>query len=232
MRAVLAVSFACLGVLVSNRSAFAQPSAPDPQRAYCHDHWLAVGGCWHRPWEGPRFSFGAEFGVAAMVEGGPFGFGNGTGSVTNPGPAWGLRAGVDFLPWLGVEARYIGAHNTGRPSVSQGGDVAFLTTGGEAVVRFVAPLRFVRPYIFGGVGMYDVSLQGSTAAQTVSTLNSSSTPGIPMGVGFDIPLTWHLTLGAEATFRFLIGESFSNAPARDIDGADLTTFTAVVKLHL
>lgn len=170
--------------------------------------------------------------MAALVESGPFGFGKGTGSATDFGGTWGLGFGVDFFRWLGLEARYVGIFNSGNSKVSQAGPVGLLTDGGEAFVRFTLPLPYVRPYLFGGVGYYDTHITGSLAAKTVSTLTNNDSLGFPMGVGVEVPLGWHFTLGAEATFRFLLSESFSNAPARDIEGADYTTFSGVAKWHL
>jgi hypothetical protein len=220
-----------LATLLASSSATAQP-LDEENREYCHHHWVGFGHCWRRPWEGPQLFFGADLGFGGMVEGGPFGFGSGTGSVTTFGPSWGLRFGVDFLPWLGVEARYVGMYNAGRSSVSQQGNVGYLTDGGEAVVRLILPLRYVHPYVFGGVGVYDNALAASAAARAFSTLTSNTGAGIPMGFGVDVPLSWHLSIGAEATYHFLLNESFSPNTAAGIDGADLTTFNAVLRMRL
>jgi hypothetical protein len=53
-----------------------------------------------------------------------------------------------------------------------------------------------------------------------------------MGVGVDVPLTWYLSLDAEATYHFLVGESFSTVTTNGIDGGDLTTFNAVLRVRL
>src|SRR5262249_53677815 len=124
---------------------------------YCDAHWFGVGNCWHHKQRRPMLTLGAELGLGHFVEGGPFGFDTGTGSVTQTGPVWGLRAGVDFTPWLGIEGRYIGMWN------SANGNQGYVMTGGEAVVRLAIPTPFVRPYVFGGVGYYDFSLVGHDA---------------------------------------------------------------------
>ncbi len=173
---------------------------------YCNDHWFAVDRCHVGTWTGPRLVLGADLGVAKMNESGAFGFGTGVGSVTKAGPAWGVRAGVELLPWLALEARYVGMSTSASASVSPTGSVGFLTTGGEAVVRFTAPFPFVHPYIFGGVGYYDVALVGSSQAKAGSPLFSSSQPGIPLGFGVDVPLTYHLSIGAEATYHFFVAQ--------------------------
>ena len=166
-----------------------------------------------------------------MDESGPFGFSNGVGSVTDAGPGWGVRAGVDFFPWLAIEGRYVGMYNAAKDSVSPGGSTGYLTTGGEAVVRLTAPLPFVHPYIFGGVAYYWNSYVGSSGAKAQSVLGSSAQPGLPLGFGIEIPLSWHISLGAEAAYHFNLGESFSSDTTNGIDGGDLSTFDAVVRFR-
>jgi hypothetical protein len=199
---------------------------------FCRAHWFAMGRCRDRKWAGPEIMLGADLGFSAMTETGPFGLNKGVGGVTNAGPAWGLRAGVELFPWLGLEARYVGMSNSAQGSVSPAGSVGFLTTGGEAVARFTAPFPYVHPYIFGGAGYYDVSLIGSSGALAGSVLHSSSQPGAVMGFGLDVPLTWYLSLDAEATYHFLIGESFSAVTTNGIDGGDLSTVNAVLRVRL
>ena len=175
----------------------------------------------------PTVTFGGELGLGHFVEGGPFGFDSGTGSVTQTGPVWGLRAGLDFLPWIGIEGRYVGMWNSGNSNAS---GLGYVMTGGELVLRLAVPTPFVRPYIFGGIGYYDFTRVGSDPTGS-SALVSSSQPGVPMGVGLEVLVTKHISLAVEGTFRFQIGESF--APSNDaIDGADQTTLTGVFKFKL
>lgn len=241
---VFSVALAFVAATSSSHPAFAQttppgpppPAAPAPDDEYlaklCRANWHAMGLCRDRPWTGPQFTFGADLGVSAMTETGPFGLNKGVGSVTEAGPAWGVRAGIDFLPWLGLEARYVGMYNPAQASASPAGSVGFLTSGGEAVLRLTAPLPFVRPYVFGGIGYYDVALSGSSTAQAGSVLHSSSQSGIPMGFGLDVPLTWYLSVDLEAAYHFQLGESFSAVTTNDIDGGDLSTVHAVLRLRL
>jgi hypothetical protein len=219
------------GSIVANRS------GEDDADRFCREHWLAMGDCRDRKWTRPELLLGADFGVSAMTETSPFGFNKGVGGVTGAGPAWDVRAGVDFFPWLGLEARYVGMYNAGQRSVSPAGDIGFLTTGIEGVVRFTAPTPYVRPYIFAGIAYYDVSLGGSSQAQEASVLHSSSQPGIPLGFGFDVPLTWYLSADLEATYHFQLGESYSDDTTTTkggsgIDGGDLSTFSAGVRVRL
>ena len=227
---------------LSAHSAFAQdtasPSSPavddtaqDPDQ-FCRDNWFALWRCRDRHWAGPEVLLGVDLGVSAMNEGGPVSFKEGVGAVTHAGPAWGIRAGVELFPWLAIEARYAGIYNAARASASPTGRVGFLTTASEGVVRLTAPLPFVHPYLFGGVGYYDISLIGTPSAKAGSVFNSSSQPGIPLGFGLDVPLTWHLSLGVEATYHYLIGESFSSVTTSGIDGGDLSTVNAVLCLRL
>jgi hypothetical protein len=153
-------SSVCAAVLITLRasSASAQNGVSDDQVQFCRDHWLAVGPCRDRPWTGPEFELGVAFGVSAMNESGPFGFRNGLGSVTNAGPAWSILTGVEFLPWLALEARYLGMYDSASASVSASG--GFLASAGAAVVRLTAPLPYVHPYLLGGIGYYDVHFTG------------------------------------------------------------------------
>jgi hypothetical protein len=225
-----------LAICLFPHFAFARGIEADQDR-FCKEHWLAMGPCRERKWAGPELMFGGDLGLSTMTETGPFGFNKGVGGVTGAGPAWGVRAGVDLFPWLGLEARYVGMYNSAQGSVSPTGSVGFLTTGGEAVVRLTAPLPYVHPYIFGGIAYYDVGLIGSSSARGGSVLHSSSQPGIPLGFGLDVPLTWYVSVGLEATYHFQLGEDYSTdmwttKGGAGIDGGDLSTFNAVVRVRL
>ena len=197
------------------------------EEPYCRSHWWGVGRCWHERYRRPVFTFGGELGIAHLEEGGPFGFNSGTGSATDTGPAWGLRVGVDFMPWIGIEGRYIGSYEPGN---SRAANVGYAMSGGEVVVRLALPTPFVRPYIFAGVGGYDFELIGDAGSRSASQLNSSSQMGIPMGVGVELLLSWHVGLAIEGTYRFQLSESFSQNDT--IGGADLTTLTGVLRFRL
>jgi len=240
---------ALLAAGLAANSAFAQDAAvtsPEPEHAsgspvandlhdqdrLCRDNWLAVWRFRDCRWRGPEMTLGLDLGASVMNESGPFGFDHGVGAATEAGPAWGLRFGVEFFPWLAIEARYAGMYNAARPTASPAGRVGFLTTGGELVARVIAPLPFVHPYLFGGGGYYDNALMGASSAKAGSVFTSSSEPGVALGIGLDVPLTWHLSVGAEATYHFLIGERFSSVTANGIDGGDLSTFKAVLRVRL
>jgi Outer membrane protein beta-barrel domain len=211
---------------------FARSASAAPPDDFCRDHWLAIAECHDRSSSELRLMFGLDVGVLKMNESGPFGFGNGVGSVTEAGPSWGLRAGVELLPWLAFEARYVGTYAGLESSVSPAGTLGFLATAGELVARFTAPLPYVHPYILGGIGYYDVALAGGAAAKAASPMFSSSQVGVPLGFGLDVPLTWHLSVGAEATYHFQLGESYSRVQTNGIDGGDLSTFDLVARMRL
>jgi hypothetical protein len=213
----------------------AEPARDDAgldRERLCQGSWFAVRRCGERPWSGPVFMFGLDLGSSAMNEGGPLAFNDGVGSVTGAGPVWGVRAGVELLRWLALEAHYVGMYNSIQSSVSPAGTMGYFTSGVDAVIRFTAPLPYVHPYVFSGVGYYDHSLMGSSTAQAGSVMTSSTQPDIPMGVGLDVPLTWHLSIGLEATYHFAIGESYSAVTANGIDGGDVSTFTGVMRFRL
>jgi hypothetical protein len=175
---------------------------------------------------------GVDLGVSAMNETNPLGFDKGVGAVTDPGPAWGLRAGVEIFPWLAVEAHYVGMYNSATAAVSPLGSVGFLTTGVDAVARLTAPFPYVHPYVFGGVGYYDMALVGPVGALAGSQLFSSNQPGLPLGFGLDVPVSWQASLGLEATYHYQMGEKFSSNTVNDIDGGDLSTVTVVMRFRL
>ncbi len=141
-----------------------------------------------------------------------------------------MRVGVDLLSWLGLEARYFGDFNDGKLPATAAGDVAYVLSSGQLVVRLSLPVPFVRPYIFSGVGVYNFHLIGSAEARAASMLNSTTQLGIPIGFGLEVPLTWHVGFAIEAVYHFQVGESFSAVD--DISGGDLSTLTGVMRLRL
>lgn len=211
--------------VVAAPTAFASESQGEPADA-CEDRWIAPATCSDRPWKGPQLEAGLALGAAAMNESGPLGFRNGVGSVTNAGPAWGLLVGVEVLPWLAFEGRYLGSYDSASASVSPSG--GFLGSAGTAVVRLTVPLPYAHPYAFGGVGYYDFDFTGPSS----SVIHSSSQAGIPMGIGLDVPLGYHLSVGAEAAFNFQLNEDFSSVTVGKIDGGDLTRFDLVLRARL
>jgi hypothetical protein len=207
-------------------AARAQEGAGVDPLEYCRDHWFALGPCRDRPWSGPQLEVGVALGISAMNESGPLGFHNGVGAVMNAGPAWSVLAGVEVFSWLALEVRYLGMYDSAKSSVSASGGL--LASAGTGVMRFTVPLPYVHPYAFGGIGYYDFHFAGPSD----SVLHSSAQAGIPMGVGIDVPLNYHLSLGAEASYNFQLGESYSDVTVNGIDGGDVTRFDLVLRARL
>ena len=112
-------------------------------------------------------------------------------------------------------------YDSAKASASSSG--GFLGSAGTAVVRLTAPIPYVHPYVFGGIGYYDFHLVGSSA----SVLHSSSQAAIPVGIGVDVPLGYHLSVGIEASYNWQINEDYSAVTANGIDGGDVTRFELV-----
>lgn len=196
----------------------------------CKHRWGYVSGChkrYVRPWR-PVFTAAIEGGVSHFDEGGPGKIHSGFGNITTAGGIWGARVGIDFFSWLGLEARYLGMANGVHDSYAH--DLLYATTAGILDVRIGVPVPYVHPYIFTGIGVYNVQLTGPAANRR--DLISSTSVGVPMGVGLEIPLNWHISLAAEATFHFLVGESFANTTKDKIDGGDFSTVTGVFRMRL
>ena len=179
----------------------------------------------------PHVEFALDGGAASFNESGPFSFNTSIGHVTSTGPAWGARVGTNLFRWLGVDAHYIGMNNDVHGAASSTvGSTALLTSGGTVEVRFILPIPFVQPYALVGGGIYHTAVTGSDAARANSQLFSGTSWGMPLGVGLNIPIQDGVSLGAEAVYHRMFGESYSlNA---DFNGGDLTTFNAVVRANL
>lgn len=210
------ISFSALALgliplsLLSSAHAFAKPAS-----------------CWRAPCAYPRLVLGVDAGLSHFAEGSPFGFHTGTGSITRLGPAWGLRVGAEFTRWFALEAHYIGLSNRADDSVSTRGSRGLSTNALAAELRFTAPTRFIQPYLFFGPGWYWTSVDGSSAA---TQLTHSNELGVPIGIGLQVPLPRGLSLGAEATYHRLFGESFSDN--EDIGGGDPFSVNAVLRFRL
>ncbi len=221
------ITFSCLGLLpfalLITSTAVGQesePANPPPEEVLATCSWRGL--CAY-----PHLVFGVDAGVSHFAEGSPFGFKTGTGSITSWGPAWGLRAGVEATRWFAVEVHYMGMANPASDSVSVGGSRSLFTNAIAAELRFTAPTPYVQPYLFFGPGWYSTSITGSS---TMTELTRSSEFGVPIGVGFQVPLPRGLSLGAEATYHRLFGESFSEN--EDIGGGDPFSINAVLRFRL
>ncbi len=168
---------------------------------------------------------GFELGVGAFEEGQPFAFGEGAGSGTAPGASWGVRIGWEFTRWLAIDAHYLGLENSINAQYSGWGSGRLITNAAMLELRLTLPTPYVQPYVFGGAGLYSMVVSGNGTA-----FNNSFQPGFPAGVGVAVPILYNLSVGAEATYHFQLGESFSSTDA--ISGGDLTTFNAMLRWRL
>lgn len=178
----------------------------------------------------PHLTLALDGGVGTTNESGPFGFNTGVGTVTNAGPSWGIRAGVDLYKWIAIEAHYIGIDNHGTNDATPNGSVHMLTSAGTGEFRFTIPFKYVQPYAYVGAGVYHTSITGSTTAKNASPLFGSTELGMPLGLGIGVPLTGAITFGGEVTYHRLFGEQFANND--EFEGGDFTTFNAVLRARL
>ena len=216
-----------VGTLFLGSAAFAQDPVP------AADEVLPPPPCHFRdrPCSFPHLTLAFEAGGGAFVEGHPFAFGAGTGAGTSPGPAWGFRVGWEFMSWLAVDAHYMGSMNLINKPYSPTGPARLVTNAALAELRLTLPLPYIQPYLLSGIGMYGTSIAGSTSEARMGTaFNASTEPGVPMGVGFGIPVSKHVSIGAEVVHHFFLGESFSSD--EELGGGDLTLFNAVVRVRL
>jgi hypothetical protein len=209
-----------LSLLASSHALAQDVSEPPPAPAPASCTYR--GGCAF-----PHLVLGVDLGVSHFAEGSPFGFGTGTGSITSLGPSWGLRFGVELASWFAIEAHYVGMTNHADDSVSVGGGRGLFTNAAAAELRFTAPTPYVQPYLFFGAGWYATAVTGSS---TSTQLTQSSELGVPIGVGFQVPLSHGLSLGAEMTYHRLFGESF--AEDEEIGGGDPLTIAAALRFRL
>lgn len=181
----------------------------------------------HHPCVFPHLALAIDGGVSHFTESSPLGFDTGVGSITDTGPAWGARVGVELLPWFAIDAHYIGMSNRADASQSVGGRRSLLSNAAVAEFRFTIPTHSVEPYAFIGAGVYSTKITGSS---TSTPLYGSTEFGIPVGLGLGVPLCPGLSLGAELAYHRLFGESFEDND--DIGGGDPTSATVVLRARL
>ena len=192
------------------------------------DDWCHYGR--HSPcrWR-PRFNLALEGGVAFTGVAGNSVFRSGEqGAGVHPGASWGARGGLEWLSWLGFEARYLGAYhhnsNTGMADTSR-----VLTSAGIVVVRVTLPIRFLRPYAFAGVGVYvsSVAMSGPVTPADPTRVRA----GVPLGIGLEVPIGWRFAIGVEATYHRLFGGETTSGAA-EVSPRDLVTTNALLRFRL
>jgi len=181
----------------------------------------------HHPCSFPHLALAIDGGVSHWSEGNPLSFDSGIGSITSTGPTWGARVGVELLPWFAIDAHYIGISNRADASQSVGGRRSLLTNAATAELRFTIPAHYIEPYAFVGAGVYSTKITGSS---TSTPLYGSTEFGMPIGLGFGVPLCPGLSLGAEVVYHRLFGEAFEDND--DIGGGDPTSASAVLRARL
>ena len=191
---------------------------PPPPRVHKRGDNVARGGGPGSTFN-PLISFGLDGGIAT--------FSQGVSRAAHPGPSWGARVGLELLPFLTVEARYFGSYHATRDSVA-GAGIGLLTQGTAATVRLTwRGLPYVQPYLFGGAGIYYVSVVGNDASSQATPLRGSPSFAIPAGLGVDVPLNRHFTIGGEATYHALLHENLSSRP--ELSNGDLWSASTVVR---
>jgi hypothetical protein len=143
------------------------------------------------------------------------------------GGTWGVRVGVDFFDWLGLEARYFGMANAlYAPAVGAG---TALTNGGSAVLRWTAPIPWVQPYVLTGVGGYHTAVQQSTQS-TAGVLRSQSYLVFPIGFGLNVPLGRYVAVGVESDYHVIVNTADETNTSWNQTG--IWTGSAVVRFRL
>src|ERR1700710_2940783 len=120
MKTSLALAAAAVTLVLSASAVAEEVVIVRPARRGCARHW-AEGPCYY-----PRLSLGLDMGVSSFNESGPFGFNTGIGKVTDAGPAWGGRIGVEFSRWFAVDAHYIGMYDGAKERVAPSGNLGLL----------------------------------------------------------------------------------------------------------
>jgi hypothetical protein len=143
----------------------------------------------------PEFTVEAQTGLNAFT--------GGRGMATHVGPSWQARVGVRLFRVLSFGAVYTASYNAGRREIV-GPDVGVLSNGGYLSASLVAPLPGpVHPYVGAGIGYGWNSIVGQGAK--TSPLHDSSGAFVPMGIGFDVEASKHLSLGPQFVYQRSIG---------------------------
>lgn len=227
-RALIALGTLLIGPAAAAQSAprstgsCAAGCADAPRRARA-----ARGGGPSGGWLDPLLSGALELGAGGFTDG--FYPREGLGGATYFGPSWGARASVDLFPFLGVDARYLGMWNHGVAATT-GSDAGVVTSAGLATLRLIAPLPYAQPYVFSGLGLYGLSVVGNSQDRQASSLRTGVAVGVPIGVGVNVPITRHVSVGGEASFHYLIHESFATRP--EIGRGDPVVLNGLVRFHL
>lgn len=194
------------------------------RNAYTHETHTAArgggppmvdnGGFYRRP----RFEIGLEGGGAGYAQGA-------LNTTLQAGGAWGVRAGVALSTWLGFEARYFGAYNHVN---DQTVTTALLVSGGSAVARLTAPIPYIHPYAFGGIGVYNQTIIGDQSANNpVIAVNSRNDAVVPVGGGIEVPFSPNFSIAAEGAYH-----TFLHLAATDTEHSNLWSASGLLKFSM
>jgi hypothetical protein len=155
------------------------------------------------------------------------GLGRGAVDATQPGAAFDVRLGLALLPWLDVEARYLGVLVDGTASVL-GEGVQVTSQGGSVVARFSPEVSWYWPYAFVGLGVYHLApIDGAAPPEGGATLQATTALVIPIGLGIEVSLPLGFRVLLEGGYHPLLGERLS-ADAR-FASADVWTASLLGK---
>jgi opacity protein-like surface antigen len=150
-------------------------------------------------------------GLTVTLGGGVEGYTGQLAPNINPGPGWGVTAGIRPTRSFGVELMYQGAYNTlqGQPvtEVLEGntGGASFVRNGGQAVLTLGLPTA-VQPYALAGVGINRYSVASGAEARG---LRDDTAGNVPVGGG----LRSHIgdfTVDARAYYNVLFANEFAS----------------------
>jgi opacity protein-like surface antigen len=171
------------------------------------------------PWEGPRATTTLGLGFA--------GFGGDVAPVMGLGGTLDVRFGVEVLPWLALEARYLGGVLATRGGGPGPGSVAL--NGGALVAEVSLPAgSWVWPYAFAGAGGYLFTPMGGgepgqREESARAQLRNATLFAMPLGLGFSVQLPMRLRLLFEGSYHALFGQALSDDPERAGGGLWMTS---------
>jgi len=147
----------------------------------------------------------------------------GLGAYTSVGPTWGVRVDTAPLSWASVEVAYEGSRN---PLVSPLPQAAAWRNGVSALAK-LSPLELgvVTPFIGVGLGASFINVNDPAEQPVVNSAGYQNdlVAEVPFAVGVDFAPWRNVEVGARATLRPLLGESFADPVAgRDVNGSLLT----------
>lgn len=157
-------------------------------------------------------------GLTVSLEGGLSSFTGGVADVTEPGPLWGVRAGVD-REVLGLELAYEGSRNGFEdPRLAEESALYRHELEGLAKAGLDVGMN-LKPFVGAGLGVTYVNVTDSAETLYRNDFHAQ----VPVAAGVD----WNagaLHAGVRATWSFLFGDEFAE-PTASADNPDSGLFT-------